>query len=92
MNKTILLFALLACVVLFAVPAFAADVTPATATPQVAMASSVGQPVQLTADELSSTSGEFFFTWSTWVRAGLPTKWFFPGGRWNWSNRTYGRA
>jgi len=63
MRKAILFVALIASVVLFAVPAFAADATPAAATPQVAMASSIDQPVQLTADEMDSTTGSWF-PWS----------------------------
>jgi len=56
MTKTILLVGLL--VALFAVPAFAADATPVTTTPQVVAVSSVDQPVQLTATEMDNTTGE----------------------------------
>ena len=57
MTKTILFISLLACVVLFAVPAFAADPAPVTATPQVAVASSVDQPVQLTDSDMAGVQG-----------------------------------
>lgn len=70
MTKPILLVSLIACVVLFAVPAFAADAAPATATPQAAVASAVDQPVQLTADEMGSTTGSWF-PWSMRLPAGL---------------------
>jgi hypothetical protein len=58
MTKAILCVALLACAVMFAVPALAADATPTTATTPVAVASSIDQPVKLTAAEMDNTTGE----------------------------------